>query len=139
MSPSTTEVPRVLVAEDDFELRKLLCASLRRAGFEVLEARDGLQLGELLEAHQARGGRAAGFDLVITDVRMPGRSGLLALAELRRHDWITPVVVITAFGDEATHAEAHRLGANAVLDKPFSMAALRALATDLTDGPAGLA
>ena len=52
-------------------------------------------------------------------------TGLDVVAGLRRAEWITPVIIITAFGDEATHAEAQRLGAAAVFDKPFDVNDLR--------------
>lgn len=56
---------------------------------------------------------------------MPWASGLTVLAALRRYDWATPAILITAFGDDETHSEARRLGAAAVFDKPFDMRDLR--------------
>ena len=56
---------------------------------------------------------------------MPGLGGLDVLAILRCADWNTPVILITAFGDEATHAEGRDLGALAVFDKPFGVDLLR--------------
>ncbi|WP_437753824.1 response regulator [Sorangium sp. So ce1389] len=122
---ATGERPfRVLLAEDDRELRRLLATALRRDGYEVLEARDGNHLLELMgESLVSSGGTPP--DLVVSDVRMPGRSGMELLAGLRREDWSTPVVLITAFGDPETHAEAYRLGADAVLDKPLDVDDLR--------------
>ena len=76
-----------------------------------------------------RRGRGCGqsiFDIVISDVRMPGLTGLDVLAILRCANWATPVILITAFGDEATHAEGRELGAVAVFDKPFNVEQLRA-------------
>ncbi|WP_437731955.1 response regulator [Sorangium sp. So ce1335] len=115
---------RVLLAEDDRELRQLLATALRRDGYEVLEARDGNQLLELM-AESLVSSSGARPDIVVSDVRMPGKSGLELLAGLRRDDWSTPVVLITAFGDPETHAEAYRLGADAVLDKPLDIDDLR--------------
>ena len=136
MKPSAIEVPEVpeaqrrppcvLLAEDDFAFRRLLWAAFRRWGFLVIEARDGLELGALLESQLLDPAHAASVDLVVSDIRMPGRSGLLALAELRERDWSTPVVLMSAFGDAAAHAEALRLGAT-LLDKPFPLAALHDL------------
>jgi DNA-binding NtrC family response regulator len=63
--------------------------------------------------------------LIISDVRMPGVSGLDVLATLRREDWSTPVILMTAFGDLETRAEARRLGAKALFDKPFDVDDLR--------------
>jgi len=56
---------------------------------------------------------------------MPGLTGLDVLAILRCANRTTPVILITAFGDEATHAEGRELGAVAVLDKPFNVQELR--------------
>jgi FixJ family two-component response regulator len=59
---------------------------------------------------------------------MHGVTGLDVLAGLRETDWATPVILLTAFGDAELHAEAHRLGALAVFDKPFDFRDLRKLA-----------
>jgi two-component system, response regulator, stage 0 sporulation protein F len=120
--PTLEEAPiraRVLVAEDDAEMRAMLTTVLRREGYLVHEAADGTALDRFIRG-VARG-EELDPDLIITDIRMPGLSGLEVLQGLRQGDWATPVVMITAFGDEATHAEAHRLGATAVLDKPFEL------------------
>jgi two-component system response regulator HydG len=66
-----------------------------------------------------------------SDVRMPGHSGLSVLEYLRSNDAVTPFVVITAFGDASTHAEATRLGAARVLDKPFDLNLLRQALVEL--------
>jgi CheY-like chemotaxis protein len=112
---------RVLVAEDQREMRVLMCEVLRREGYEVVEAASGTELIDRLVQGLLADGDARGPDLIVTDVRMPGCSGLEVLARLRRNDWSTPVILITAFGDLATHAEAQRLGAACVLDKPFEL------------------
>jgi DNA-binding response OmpR family regulator len=111
---------RILLAEDDREMRRLLATSLREEGFDVIAASDGNRLLEQIGSHILSPGRDP-VDLVISDVRMPGRSGLEVLAGLRGADWATPFIIITAFGDEETHAEARRLGAVAVFDKPFDL------------------
>lgn len=119
--------PRVLLAEDDPDLRAVLALALRQDGCEVLQARDGHHLRARLGALVYDGGRAEPVDLVITDLRMPGPDGLTTLEWLRERDWTIPVIVITAFGDPEVHAEALRLGALAVLNKPFEVDELRAL------------
>ena len=58
---------------------------------------------------------------MISDIKMPGLSGLDLLDTLRRSDWAMPVILITAFGDRETHDEAIRLGAVRVFDKPFEL------------------
>ena len=113
---------RVLLAEDDPAMRQLVSERLRRDGFDVVEAKDGTQLSQLMRTILLRAARDdQAVDLVISDVRMPGKTGLDALAELRREDGSTPFILITAFGDQDLHDEAHRLGATAVFDKPFEL------------------
>ncbi len=118
--------PLVLLAEDDAEFRRLLVSVLKEDGYEVVEAEDGLALLATIEdTLTVRRERPDAF-LVVADVRMPGLTGLDVLAILRCANWATPVILITAFGDEATHAEGRELGAVAVFDKPFNVAQLRA-------------
>ena len=123
--------PRVVLAEDDLELRGLLASTLRRDGFEVVEATDGPDLLRVIGEEILRAQDGPGVDLVVSDIRMPGLSGLNVLAGLRRADWSTPVLLITGFGDHQTHAEARRLGAAAVLDKPFDLDVFRSTVLDL--------
>ncbi len=130
MVPASNTPPRrhplVILAEDDTEFRGLLASVLQQEGYEVVEAPDGLALLASLEnTLTVRRERPDAF-LVVADVRMPGLSGLDVLAILRCATWRTPVILITAFGDEATHAEGQELGAVAVLDKPFDVDVLRA-------------
>jgi DNA-binding NtrC family response regulator len=120
---------RVLLAEDDNDMRRLLVCTLRRAHCEVIEARNGLQLTEQIE--RSRQQDAPSVDLIISDIRMPGCSGLDVLGALRRSDAATPVILITGFGDSETHAQAHRLGALAVFNKPFDMDDLHTLVMSL--------
>ncbi|MFB1479269.1 response regulator [Corallococcus sp. RDP092CA] len=116
--------PRILVADDQTEMRTLIRKMLVRRGYEVVEAADGPDLVRVLvEGLTAEEARAP--DLIITDVRMPGFTGLEVLARLRREQWTTPVILITAFGDVQLHREALRLGAACVLNKPFDMDELR--------------
>ena len=64
------------------------------------------------------------FDVIVSDIRMPGVTGLSVLAGLRGIEGTPPIILISAFGDEETHAEARELGAAALLDKPFEMSDL---------------
>ncbi len=119
---------RVLLAEDDERMRRLVANALRDDGFDVIEARHGAEFLEwvgFLLLHP-RAGRPV--DLIITDLRMPFETGVEILVGLGRAASITPVILMTAFGDETTHAEARRLGANAVFDKPFDVNDLRSAA-----------
>ena len=114
----------ILLAEDDGEMRSLVAAMLRGEGYRVEEAASGADLTRAIAARLDRR-HGAPLDLVVSDVRMPGPSGLQVLEALRTVDWATPVVVMTAFGDEDLRAEALRLGAAAVLDKPFALEDLK--------------
>ena len=111
---------RLLLAEDDFELRDLLACVLRADGHEVVEARDGNELWELLNSNTMQP-----FALVVSDVRMPGLTAFDVLSRLQRTSTDTPVILITAFGDQTTHLRALRLGASRVFDKPFDCDELR--------------
>lgn len=119
---------RVLLAEDDDDMRGLVASALREEGFEVTGVRSGNELLECVGSMVLSTDGDVPLDLIVSDVRMPGKTGLEVLAGLRRSDWSTPVILITAFGDERTHSEAMRLGAVAALDKPFDIHELRALA-----------
>jgi CheY-like chemotaxis protein len=119
-----SRVPRILLAEDDLQMRRLLLWALRTAGYQVVEAADGsdlLDTAEPLILNMCEPDSSPRFDLIVSDIRIPGFSGLELLSAIRSCGWTIPVILITAFGDEATHAEAERLNASAVLDKPFDI------------------
>lgn len=111
---------RVLLAEDDDDMRTFLCAALREAGYAVEAVKDGNALLDRI-ANGLLAKKQVLPDIVISDIRMPGWSGIDVLASLRQSDWSMPVILITAFGDDKTHAQAERLGAATLLDKPFDI------------------
>jgi DNA-binding NtrC family response regulator len=114
---------RVLVADDDPDTREALAEALRNDGYEVIEAQNGWELLQHLATPDTE---PAPVDLVISDVRMPGKNGLDVLAGLRwANGGSTPFILITGFSDLQMHAEARRLGATAVLAKPFELDQLR--------------
>jgi CheY-like chemotaxis protein len=123
----------VIIADDEAQVRAFLSAALARAGYDVLEAVHG---GEALE--RACGAAA---DLVITDIVMPEMEGLETIMTLRR---MRPGVKILAIsgggriGPRDYLAAAARLGADHVLEKPFSAAALLDVVRALI-GPPGRA
>ena len=100
----------VVLADDDDAMRDLLQSALGNHGYDVTDVASGDELKALLDAAFA-GQVPDGIDLIVTDNRMPACTGLDVLAALRARDWATPVILITAFGDTATHDEAHRPGA----------------------------
>lgn len=118
--------PRILVAEDDDAMRAMLVQTLRRAGYVVVEVEDGFELGDYLAMMRGQGGTLAPLDLIVSDVRMPGRTGLEALERLRDQGVSCPVLLLSAFADAETHAEARRLGARRLLDKPVDLDVLKA-------------
>lgn len=124
-----TDTPhRILLAEDDDEWRDLIALTLRRDGHYVIEASDG---GRLLVRMAAAYKRTQdSFDLVISDIRMPVCSGLQVLEALRYAHWPTPVILMTAFGDEATRNRVEKLGA-VLFDKPFDLDDLRTAVLNL--------
>lgn len=122
-APSSSPA-RLLLAEDDFELRELLACVLRADGHEVVEARDGNELWQLLDPTPADDAPKP-FALVVSDVRMPGLTAFDVLSRLQHELTETPIILITAFGDATTHLRALKLGASRVLDKPFDCDELR--------------
>jgi CheY-like chemotaxis protein len=113
----------VLLAEDDPDMRRLVAATLRHAGHKVTEVCDGIEILDRIET-TIWGDRHRLFDVIVSDISMPGLTGLDVLAALRCARWTTPVILITAFGDSENRAEAEELGVTAVLDKPLDQHAL---------------
>ncbi len=103
---------KILVVEDDRTLRTALAFNLTREGYEVQTAVDGEQaLG------MVRGG---GHDLILLDVMLPGMSGVELLRVLRRDGTTTPVIVLSAKGDEIDRVVGLKVGADDYVTKPFS-------------------
>jgi two-component system response regulator PilR (NtrC family) len=115
---------RILVAEDDPDMRALVAAVLRQSGYRVVEASDGTEILDRIES-TIWSARPDQFGAIVSDINMPGLSGLDVLAALRCTYWDTPVVLMTAFGDDDARDEANGLGAVAVLDKPLKMEELK--------------
>lgn len=107
---------RILIVEDDNELREALCDTLELAGFDFLEAEDAEKALDLLIDHQV--------DMVVTDVNMPGMDGHELLEKIRAQYPGLPVMLITAFGQVSKAVEAIKAGAVDYLMKPFDSAAL---------------
>lgn len=123
--PGVASAPRVLVAEDDPALRKLMAQLLAFEGYLVTEAADGLTM---LDAVQISGHSCEDtFDLIVTDVRMPGLTGLDALAMLRQSGCNTPAIIVSALPGNMVQPQARELNA-LFLPKPFSLENLRRIA-----------
>ena len=122
--PQARRRKRVLVAEDSAAMRELMTLVLRERGYEVDCASTGSELLSVLARCNSDGAVAEHFDLIVTDVRMPGASGLDAVDRLRRDGESTPVIAVTAFPLQATIERSRRLGVP-LLAKPFDLDALR--------------
>ncbi len=114
---------RILLAEDDEEMRKLIKRALQHQGYEVTECMNGYELFARLLA-LVESGQCLNHDLIVSDIRMPGWTGLEVFEGVHKHKECPPVILITAFGDKETHARAQHLGVAAVFDKPFEIADL---------------
>jgi CheY-like chemotaxis protein len=112
---------RILVAEDNLGMLHLLDRVLRRDGHEVVLAQSGDELMLWLSVLTNWCDPVPLFDLIVTDLRMPGYSGLDCLDYLYNTGKPVPVILITAFGDPQVHRDALQKGARAVLDKPLHL------------------
>ena len=121
---ASSHAPRVLLVDDDADLRRLLAAILGRDGFDVEEACDGEEALALFA--EAGGADAASIaSVIVTDIWMPRCCGFTMLARLRERGVTTPVVVLSAHVDGETKARAQSLRASALLAKPFDACDLR--------------
>jgi CheY-like chemotaxis protein len=114
---------QVLLADDDPEMRELIATPLREDGYSVVEAGDGIELIRAIHRFEAS---LLPVGVIVTDIRMPGFSGLEMLEYLRYAGLRVPAILMTGFGDERTHREAQSLGAELVFDKPLDVDELRA-------------
>ncbi len=110
---------RILVVEEDEDMRENLRRILLGAGYEVSLAEDGTQAITVLRTQPCH--------LVLTDLVMPGMNGLELFGEIRQQDQNLPVVFLSAFGDRATFAKATELGAVDFVTKPFRAGSLLGL------------
>jgi excisionase family DNA binding protein len=112
--------PRVLVVDDEATIRDLLSKTLALAEYDVDLAPDGRSALERL--------RMIPYDLLITDLKMPGVDGLAVIREARRLKADIPVIIITGFSTEASAIEAVNLGVSGYLTKPFRVPRVLAVA-----------
>jgi two-component system, NtrC family, response regulator AtoC len=108
---------RILIVDDEAAIRQSLEEALQNDGYDV----DSAETGEsaLAKLHNAS------FDLVVTDLKMPGVSGLELLQAIRNQGKNTPVIMMTAYGDVETAVESMRLGAYDFIQKPFKLSTMR--------------
>ena len=116
-------MPRILIADDDADLRGLLKRKLTKLSYEVNEVGNGQELLTALETLSP--------DLIISDLQMPLLSGIEALTKLRRTDWTIPFILMTGFPGPTTHENANDLGAAYVIHKPLDLEYLGKLVKEL--------
>jgi len=104
----------ILIADDDSQIRQILSLLLTSQGYGVTEAEDGLAAENKADGET---------DLYILDVNMPGQSGLLAAAAIRRR-FDTPIIFLTAYSSESDKVMGFSVGADDYIVKPFSNAEL---------------
>src|SRR5882757_9298565 len=108
---------KILVADDEQNLRRVLVTMLRRDGHEVVQAASGLEAID----------RLADVDVVITDLRMPGADGMEVLRSGSRSHPHVPVIMITAYGSVGQAVEAIKAGAFDYIEKPFEQDSIRTI------------
>lgn len=102
---------RILIVDDDPEIRQLLVDYLLRNGFEAVPAASGREMAQMLERHAV--------DLVVLDLMLPDADGLTLCRDLRSRSNL-PVLMLTARGEEADRILGIEMGADDYLVKPFS-------------------
>ena len=108
-----TAQERILIIDDEGEMRELLAKVLEKNGYQVTAAADGGHALDLLEKEP--------MDLVVTDVRMPGMDGMEALKAIKELNPDTGVIVMTAFGSIDQAVQAVKEGAHDYISKPFKI------------------
>ncbi|TRZ88895.1 sigma-54-dependent Fis family transcriptional regulator [bacterium] len=110
---------RILVVDDDHAMRLALSESLESCGYDIVAAENGREALELF--------RKGKFDLVVTDMKMPGMTGIEVLRGVKELSPEIPVILITAYGTVGTAVEAMKEGAAEFIMKPFSLDDLEAV------------
>lgn len=128
---ATGRTLQILLAEDDDAARALVAKALRRLGHRVTDVATGTELRSLLGLDCGAASFAA--DVLIADIRMPGASGLNVLYELHALGVRLPVILMSAIATKDVVSYAERLGALAVLRKPFDLEVLPDLLARVED------
>ncbi len=113
--PGTTCAGRVLLVDDEAPVRKPIALSLKHAGFDVVEAEDGRQAVDALNA----GDNPLRVDAILCDIRMPNVNGVDAIAYFRRQYPSVPIVVLTGYPDVELAVSLLKMGVADYLLKPI--------------------
>jgi excisionase family DNA binding protein len=120
--------PRILVVDDEQQVRDLVAKTLSMADYDVDTASDGPSAIDCL--------KTAEYDLLITDLKMPGMDGLSVIREARQKSAELPIIIITGYSTEASAIEAINLGVCGYLTKPFRLPRVLAVAARALGEPA---
>ena len=112
MNPQTSRNDKIMIVDDDARIRDLLRRYLTQEGFEVLQAEDGKALTRLLLRESV--------DLIVLDLMMPGEDGLSICRRLRASNDRTPIIMLTAKGEDVDRIVGLEVGADDYLGKPFN-------------------
>ena len=112
MNPSPNHKDKILVVDDDARIRDLLRRYLMQEGFDVIQAEDGKTLTRLLLREPV--------DLIVLDLMLPGEDGLSICRRLRAGNDRTPIIMLTAKGEEVDRIVGLEVGADDYLGKPFN-------------------
>lgn len=112
MAANSDRVDKILVVDDDARIRDLLRRYLTQEGFEVLQAEDGKALTRMLLREPV--------NLIVLDLMMPGEDGLAICRRLRAANDRTPIIMLTAKGEDIDRIVGLELGADDYLGKPFN-------------------
>jgi CheY-like chemotaxis protein len=122
---------KVLVVDDDPAVRKSIDRILSSKGYAVITAESGEEALRKLNEEK--------YDLVYTDIRMPGMSGLEVAEQVKARKPWTPVVIITGYGTDAAEARAEAAGVSSFMHKPLSPEMIEDSARDALEAPAAVA
>jgi CheY-like chemotaxis protein len=118
--------PTLLIADEDPRVRALLEGYLSELGYPTVSVSDGTAVIRLLTRTQhLHRGDPGHIDAVVADAEIAGRSGIDILVTVRDNRWPIPVLLTSSFLPDWLRAEVLRLGAAAIVDKPFSLSRLR--------------
>jgi DNA-binding NtrC family response regulator len=108
-----TAKKKILIVDDEIDLRLLLAHELASIGYDIQEASDGAEAIELLKIHQ--------FDLALLDIQMPTVNGIQVLKYIKEHSPNTKAIMLTGYADLKHAMEAKEYGARDFIAKPYKI------------------
>jgi CheY-like chemotaxis protein len=118
----TCQKKNFLVVDDEEDIREILCDFLKRFDATVMEATNGVEAYEIA--------KSSSMDIIFSDIRMPGGSGIELLERVRAVNATRPLVVLMTGHSEYSQAEMLKRGANAVISKPFKLDVIKEIIED---------